>query len=222
MSKYYGTYNYYNKYLSNTPCCNLNGQGQQGPQGEQGASSIGPVGPTGSSGVIYVGPTGKGCPGYTGPPANPNSSLTGYTGPTGPSKFWDPLGSNAIVYNGPVYVNGELDVSDGVITTQIPYGVRYNFYTGILIPPTVFVDYTHMYQIILCDNGVTEVRLSLIDLFIKNGDWVIITNISSSPINVISGLSTIIYTIPALSSTTPSSIKCTYNTSSNSWICGFY
>jgi hypothetical protein len=216
MSKYYETYNYYNKYLSNTSCCNSNEKGEKGPQGPEGFSSIGPVGPTGLLGISYTGPTGSGCPGYTGPAAAPNTSLTGYTGPAGPSKFWDPSGSNAIVYTGKVYVNGELDVSGGVITTTIPYGVRYNFYTTQLSASTVLVQ-SYLYQIVLC-NAITNINITL-PTGIQIGDWVIITNISKTGTVTINS----IYTIPlAFSTSKPDSVRFSYSGVTNGWILGFY
>ena len=215
MSKYYGTYNYYNKYLSNTSCCNLNGQGEKGPQGPPGVSSIGPVGPTGLPGLSYTGPTGGGCAGYTGPSA-PNSSLTGYTGHAGPSKFWDPSGSDAIVYSGTVNVNGELDVSGGVITTSVPYGVRYNFYPTQLAATTV-LNQSYLYQIVLC-NASTNINITL-PTGIQIGDWVIITNISKTGTVTINS----IYTIPlAFSTSKPDSVKFSYSGITNGWILGFY
>ena len=204
MSKYYGTYNYYNKYLSNTSCCNLNGQGEKGPQGPPGVSSIGPVGPKGLPGLSYTGP------------ASPNSSLTGYTGPAGPSQIWDPSGSNAIVYTGTVNVNGELDVSGGVITTSVPYGVRYNFYPTQLSASTV-LDQSYLYQIVLC-NAISNITITL-PTGIQIGDWIIITNISTTGTVAINS----IYTIPlAFSTSKPDSVRFSYSGVTNGWILGFY
>ena len=222
MSKYYGTYNYYNKYLSNTSCCNLNGQGEKGPQGPPGVSSIGPVGPTGLPGLSYTGPTGGGCAGYTGPSA-PNSSLTGYTGPAGHAgqdQFWDPSGSNAIVYSGTVNVNGELDVSGGVITTSLPYGVRYNFYPTQLAATTV-LNQSYLYQIVLC-NAISNITITL-PSGIQIGDWIIITNISTTGTVAINVNINKIYTIPlAFSTSKPDSVRFSYRGVTNGWILGFY
>jgi hypothetical protein len=214
MSKYYGTYNYYNQYLSNASCCNLNGQGEKGPQGPPGVSSIGPVGPTGLSGLSYTGPTGSGCAGYTGPAAS-NSSLTGYTGPAGQSQFWVPSGSNAIVYTGTVNINGELDVSGGIITTSVPYGVRYNFYPTQLVATTV-LNQSYLYQIVLC-NAATNITITL-PTGIQIGDWVIITNISTSGTVTINS----IYTILTISTGRRASVRFSYSGVTYGWILGFY
>ena len=214
MSKYYGTYNYYNQYLSNTSCCNLNGQGEKGPQGPPGVSSIGPVGPTGLPGVSYIGPTGSGCAGYTGPAAS-NSSLTGYTGPAGSNNFWVPSGSNAIVYSGTVNVNGELDVSGGVITTSVPYGVRYNFYPTQLAATTV-LNQSYLYQIVLC-NTSNDINITL-PTGVQIGDWIIITNISSGSSVTINS----IYTILTISTGRRASVRFSYSGTANGWILGFY
>ena len=209
MSRYYGTYN---QYLGAQRCCNLNSQGSQGIQGPQGPPSIGAMGNTGPTGASYTGPTGRSCRGPTGP-AGSSSGITGPTGPTGTS-YWDPSGANAIVYTGQVYINGELDISGGVITTTPPYGVRYNYYSG---NPITISGYTigpsNLYQIITFTVISTNaVSLPNPSSSYTDGDWVILTNLSTiTSLQVYQeGVINQFYNIPTLNSINVNSVKFIY------------
>jgi hypothetical protein len=183
MSNYYGTYS---QYLGAQRCCNLKGQGSQGIQGPQGPPSIGAIGNTGPTGASYTGPTGRSCRGPTGP-AGSSSGITGPTGVADPS-YWDPSGANAIVYTGQVYINGELDISGGVITTTRPYGVRYNYYSGNPITTSGYtIGPANLYQIVIVNITGPSTKV----LYFPNpsssytdGDWVVVTNLSSNDLQV--------------------------------------
>jgi hypothetical protein len=210
MSRYYGNYN---QYLGAQRCCNLNSQGSVGPIGPQGPSSIGPIGNTGPQGISYTGPTGRGCRGPTGPAGNP-SGITGPAGPHGPS-YWDASGANAIVYTGQVYINGELDVSGGVITTTTPYGVRYNFNPNTISTNSIInITSSYLYQILLCDAFINIILPPTGASGINNGDWVVISNISPNQIiNVYQSsitLGNLIYTVPINNGSNISTIKFVY------------
>jgi hypothetical protein len=184
MSRYF---NNYNQYLGSNRCCNLNSQGEQGPIGPTGASMVGPRGLTGWTGASYTGPTGRGCMGPTGPSVN---------------SYWTPSGVNGIQYIGNVSIGGNLDVS-GVITTTPTCGVRYNF-SPIQTDTIINITASYLYQVVLC-NGVTTINLPITGFV--NGDWVIISNLSTTNnININNGV-IVISIIPTFSTSTNSSIK---------------
>jgi hypothetical protein len=211
MSNYYGTYS---QYLGAQRCCNLKGQGSQGIQGPQGPPSIGAIGNTGPTGASYTGPTGRGCRGPTGP-AGSSSGITGPTGVTGTS-YWDPSGANAIVYTGQVYINGELDISGGVITTTRPYGVRYNYYSGNPITiPGYTIGPANLYQLVIVNilaPNTNAITLPNPSSMYTDGDWVIITNLSTTASLLVyqQGVSNQFYNMPTLNSANVNSVKFIY------------
>ena len=164
-------------------------------------NSAGPPGPTGATGA--TGPTGA----------------TGATGATGPT-LWTNTGNNIIYYTGNVVINGELDVSGGVITTTSPYGVRYNYYnngTPITSNPTINASY--LYQIVACSltNFNNYIDLPDASSGFTDGDWIIITNLSGTTLAVnqlIGGTivaNSTIYQIPRLGTGNVNSAKFIYH-----------
>ena len=157
MSNYYSSYN---QYLGSQRCCSIKTQGPIGPIGPEGPASIGPIGNTGPTGVT----------GFTG--------VTGSIGPTGNSQ-WINLSNNEIKYNGNINIGGNLQLVNGNLSFSNTYGILYNINSNILTMP-ITLDYYNLNQINLCNNG----PLILPIMEVNNGNWISITNISSSNLDI--------------------------------------
>jgi hypothetical protein len=150
-----------------------------------------------------------------------STGATGSTGPTGPtgsigptgSSQWVSTGSNAIQYNGNVFIDGTLDVSGGNIVTSTPYGVTYNYYKSSITSSEI--DNSYAYQIILCESG----PIILPKTGFTTGDWITIVNLSSITLNVYQNtrLDNLIYSINSTSTGAANSAKFIFYSSGYSY-----